>query len=225
MEGGDSRRPGAPSTSPAMSWCAGAKVTPAEGSRASDLLSGRSLGCGPGAVGGPLGRREAPELGARATAVLDDAHLGDIRGASTPSPSRSTAPGGPGDGGWSHSRDHGTGAHRHGRRQRRRRGRDLRPGRPGLRDQPALAAGPADGVLILNQEMVARLGAVTGVGHGRLILERFGGSGDGSRSSTSSFSTSSPSSPSSSASSSRSFLGVSQYIAVPVGAASWSGSR
>jgi NRAMP (natural resistance-associated macrophage protein)-like metal ion transporter len=29
-------------------------------------------------------------------------------------------------------------------------------------------------VLIINQEMVARLGAVTGVGHGRLIRERFG---------------------------------------------------
>ena len=29
-------------------------------------------------------------------------------------------------------------------------------------------------VLIVNQEMVVRLGAVTGVGHARLILERFG---------------------------------------------------
>jgi len=29
-------------------------------------------------------------------------------------------------------------------------------------------------VLVVNQEMVVRLGAVTGVGHGRLILERFG---------------------------------------------------
>src|SRR5579885_1230665 len=29
-------------------------------------------------------------------------------------------------------------------------------------------------VLIVNQEMVVRLGAVTGVGHGRLIIERFG---------------------------------------------------
>ena len=29
-------------------------------------------------------------------------------------------------------------------------------------------------VLIINQEMVARLGAVTGVGHGRLIRERIG---------------------------------------------------
>ena len=30
-------------------------------------------------------------------------------------------------------------------------------------------------VLIVNQEMVVRLGAVTGVGHARLIKERFGG--------------------------------------------------
>ena len=29
-------------------------------------------------------------------------------------------------------------------------------------------------VLIVNQEMVVRLGAVTGVGHARLIFERFG---------------------------------------------------
>ena len=29
-------------------------------------------------------------------------------------------------------------------------------------------------VLIVNQEMVVRLGAVTGVGHARLIIERFG---------------------------------------------------
>src|SRR5712671_8220481 len=29
-------------------------------------------------------------------------------------------------------------------------------------------------VLIVNQEMVVRLGAVTGMGHGRLIFERFG---------------------------------------------------
>ncbi len=29
-------------------------------------------------------------------------------------------------------------------------------------------------VLIVNQEMVVRLGVVTGVGHARLIFERFG---------------------------------------------------
>ena len=45
-------------------------------------------------------------------------------------------------------------------------------------------------VLIVNQEMVVRLGAVTGVGHARLINERFGGSGAGSASATCSCSTS-----------------------------------
>jgi Mn2+/Fe2+ NRAMP family transporter len=34
-------------------------------------------------------------------------------------------------------------------------------------------------VLIVNQEMVVRLGAVTGVGHARLIFERFGKFWDG----------------------------------------------
>jgi Mn2+/Fe2+ NRAMP family transporter len=29
-------------------------------------------------------------------------------------------------------------------------------------------------VLVVNQEMAARLGAVTGVGHARMIIERFG---------------------------------------------------
>src|ERR1700720_4732162 len=33
---------------------------------------------------------------------------------------------------------------------------------------------PARPVLIVNKEMVVRLGAVTGVGHARLIIERFG---------------------------------------------------
>ena len=41
-------------------------------------------------------------------------------------------------------------------------------------------------VLIVNQEMVVRLGAVCGVGHARLINERFGSSGGHSRSATSS---------------------------------------
>ena len=45
-------------------------------------------------------------------------------------------------------------------------------------------------VLIVNQEMVVRLGAVTGVGHARLINERFGEDGDGSVSATSFSSTS-----------------------------------
>ena len=68
----------------------------------------------------------------------------------------------------------GPGAHRHGGRQRRRRGRDLRPGGPELRAQPAVdpAAAhprphrqPGDG-------RAPRRG--TGVGHARLINERFG---------------------------------------------------
>src|SRR4030088_2067764 len=41
-------------------------------------------------------------------------------------------------------------------------------------------------VLIVNQEMVVRLGAVTGVGHARLILERFGRFGGAFRSAASS---------------------------------------
>ena len=44
-------------------------------------------------------------------------------------------------------------------------------------------------VLYVNQEMVLRLGAVTGVGHARLIFARFGSSGARSASSTSSSST------------------------------------
>ena len=39
-------------------------------------------------------------------------------------------------------------------------------------------------VLYVNQEMVLRLGAMTGVGHAKLILERFGNSGAPSASST-----------------------------------------
>jgi Mn2+/Fe2+ NRAMP family transporter len=44
-------------------------------------------------------------------------------------------------------------------------------------------------VLIVNQEMVVRLGLVTGVGHARLIIERSAGSGARSRSATCSCST------------------------------------
>jgi len=43
-----------------------------------------------------------------------------------------------------------------------------------LGHQPALDLVLLIPVLIVNQEMVVRLGAVTGVGHGRLIFERFG---------------------------------------------------
>jgi len=64
-------------------------------------------------------------------------------------------------------------------------------------------------VLVVNQEMVVRLGAVTGVGHARLINERSGRFGGGSRSGTFSSSTSSRSSPSSSASAWRSVTSAS----------------
>ena len=57
-------------------------------------------------------------------------------------------------------------------------------------------------VLVVNQEMVVRLGAVTGVGHARLINERFGRFWGAFSVGDLSSSTSSPSSPSSSASAS-----------------------
>ena len=112
---------------------------------------------------------------ARSSAVLDDAHLGDIKGAF----------------GTIHEQEHGT------RRTWRRRLLALAvimgPGlivMVGDNDAGGVAtyaqAGQNYGdsllwvlvllipVLIVNQEMVVRLGAVTGVGHGRLIFERFG---------------------------------------------------
>ncbi len=110
----------------------------------------------------------------RERAVLDDAHVGDIRGA------------------------FGTiGQHEEGRRGLRSRGMALLaivgPGlivMVGDNDAGGVAtysqAGQNYGtsllwvllllipVLVVNQEMVVRLGAVTGVGHARLINERFG---------------------------------------------------
>ena len=51
----------------------------------------------------------------------------------------------------------------------------LRPGRPRTSGSPLLWTLPLlIPVLVVNQEMVVRLGAVTGVGHARLINERFG---------------------------------------------------
>jgi Mn2+/Fe2+ NRAMP family transporter len=111
----------------------------------------------------------------RSTAVLDDAHVGDIRGAF----------------GTIREQEHGS------RRTWRRRLLALvvimGPGlivMVGDNDAGGVAtyaqAGQDYGtsllwvlvllipVLIVNQEMVVRLGAVTGVGHGRLIFERFG---------------------------------------------------
>ena len=72
------------------------------------------------------------------------------------------------------ARDHGPRAHRDGRGQRRGRCVDLRASRAELRAQLALDLPLLIPVLIVNQEMVVRLGAVTGVGHARLINERFG---------------------------------------------------
>ncbi|WP_229350321.1 NRAMP family divalent metal transporter [Streptomyces sp. UNOB3_S3] len=117
----------------------------------------------------------APAVTAPRTAVLDDAHLGDIRGALGTIKSDDTAP---------------------------RRGLSAKfktllaivgPGlivMVGDNDAGAFGtysqAGQNYGtsllwtllllipVLYVNQEMVLRLGAVTGVGHARLILERFG---------------------------------------------------
>jgi hypothetical protein len=112
---------------------------------------------------------------ARGTAVLDDAHVGDIRGA------------------LGTIREH----ERAGRRTWRQRllalAAIIGPGlivMVGDNDAGGVAtyaqAGQDYGtsllwtlvllipVLIVNQEMVVRLGAVTGVGHARLIFERFG---------------------------------------------------
>ena len=116
----------------------------------------------------------APTPPQRQRAVLDSAHLGDIQGA------------------------FGT-IREHDERHRGLRSRGLallatmgpRAHRDGWRhDAGGVATGPQAGqnyhtsllwvllllvpVLVVNQEMVVRLGAVTGVGHARLIVERFG---------------------------------------------------
>src|SRR6266481_2475790 len=77
-----------------------------------------------------------PGKESRLGAVLDEAHVGDIRGA--------------------------LGTIRHG---------DIAPRRDWWARLWTLLLIP---VLYVNQEMVLRLGAVSGVGHARLILERFG---------------------------------------------------
>ncbi len=111
----------------------------------------------------------------RRTAALDDAHLGDIRGAF----------------GTIREQEHAT--HRTWRRRLLALAVIMGPGlivMVGDNDAGGVAtyaqAGQNYGtsllwvlvllipVLIVNQEMVVRLGAVTGVGHGRLIFERFG---------------------------------------------------
>ena len=116
-----------------------------------------------------------PRLGARRGAVLDDAHIGDIRGAFGTIPHGDIAPR---RGWWARLRTLLA---------------ILGPGlivMVGDNDAGAFGtytqAGQDYGttllwtllllipVLYVNQEMVLRLGAVTGVGHARLILERFG---------------------------------------------------
>jgi len=118
---------------------------------------------------------ETPEAASGPTAVLDEAHLGDIRGA------------------LGRISQHDTGARRTWRARLLTLAAIIGPGiivMVGDNDAGGVAtysqAGQNYGVsllwtlpllipvLIVNQEMVVRLGAVTGVGHARLIRERFG---------------------------------------------------
>jgi Mn2+/Fe2+ NRAMP family transporter len=113
--------------------------------------------------------------GAAGAAVLDDAHIGDIQGA------------------WGTISQHDTGSRRTWRQRFLTLIAVMGPGlivMVGDNDAGGVAtyaqAGQNYGtsllwtlallipVLIVNQEMVVRLGAVTGVGHARLIFERFG---------------------------------------------------
>ncbi len=117
---------------------------------------------------------EAPHT-ERLTAVLDDAHLGDIRGA------------------WGTIKEHDESPRRSWRARLLTLAAIIGPGlivMVGDNDAGGVStyaqAGQNFGfsllwtlpllipVLIVNQEMVVRLGAVTGVGHARLINERFG---------------------------------------------------
>jgi Mn2+/Fe2+ NRAMP family transporter len=120
-------------------------------------------------------RVRSPARDGRASAVLDDAHLGDIRGA------------------LGTIRQQEAGAPRSWRARLLTLAAIVGPGlivMVGDNDAGGVAtyaqAGQDFGptllwtlvllvpVLIVNQEMVVRLGAVTGVGHARLIFERFG---------------------------------------------------
>ncbi len=111
------------------------------------------------------------------TAVLDDAHHGEIRGAF----------------GTIGEHDHNANARRPWRRRLLALAVIMGPGlivMVGDNDAGGVSTYAAAGqdygptllwtllllipVLIVNQEMVVRLGAVSGVGHGRLIFERFG---------------------------------------------------
>ena len=109
------------------------------------------------------------------SAVLDIAHLGDIEGALGTIYQGDTRH----RHGWKATARHVVGDRRprpdrDGRRQRCRRLQHLWPGRPELWHHLLWTLLLLVPVLYVNQEMVARLGAVTGVGHARLILERFG---------------------------------------------------
>ena len=116
-----------------------------------------------------------PSEDVRSTAVLDDAHLGDIRGA------------------FGTISEHDQGGRRSWRQRLLALAAIMGPGlivMVGDNDAGGVStyanAGQNYGtsllwvlvllipVLVVNQEMVVRLGAVTGVGHGRLIFERFG---------------------------------------------------
>ena len=122
-------------------------------------------------------RKSAPRRagGAQGSAVLDEAHLGDIRGA------------------FGTISEHERGGQRTWRQRVLALAAIVGPGlivMVGDNDAGGVStyanAGQNYGtsllwilvllipVLIVNQEMVVRLGAVTGVGHGRLIFERFG---------------------------------------------------
>ena len=112
----------------------------------------------------------------RARAVLDEAHIGDIRGAlGTIRQRRHRTPprlvGTPADA----ARHPRAGPHRHGRRQRCRRVRHLYPGRPELWHHACCGRCCCwSRCSTSTRRWCLRLGTVTGVGHARLILERFG---------------------------------------------------
>ncbi len=87
----------------------------------------------------------APNVTGATPAVLDEAHVGDIRGALGTIRLHDTGgPAGLGGQAPDPGRHRGPGDHRDGGRQRRRRGGDLLAGRPKLRHQPAVGAAPAD---------------------------------------------------------------------------------
>ena len=178
----ESGQGGAQETRPAATPGAGGRADPGELDHRQETLGRPETSSGPPAAGRPqLPSRSRPANSEPATrltppsAVLDEAHLGDIEGAL----GRIRV---------------GEEDHRHG--LRRRLVTFLAIVGPGLivmvgdNDAGGVStyaqAGQDYGytllwvllilvpVLIINQEMVVRLGAVTGVGHAKLITERFG---------------------------------------------------